>query len=97
MACSTCADFSSPRQIRLPADLTAVILSLQAAVAQNRLTVLPAYSATITAPAFSTLAAEGPWHEIIQNTFRCSGCGQKYILSADTYHGGGSLDATDGV
>lgn len=98
MACSTCAEFSSPRPIRLPADLTSVILSLQAAVADGRLTVLPAYSATITAPAFSSLSAEGPWHEIIQNSFACTDCGQKYLLSAETYHGGGgSLEATDGV
>ncbi|MEB2847131.1 hypothetical protein GAO09_15575 [Rhizobiales bacterium RZME27] len=93
MTCSTCEDFSQPRPIRLPADLTSAILLLQAAVAQGRLTVLPAYSATYTLPAFSTLDAEGPWHEIVENRFACTACGQKYLLSAETYHGhGGSLE-----
>lgn len=89
MPCRTCADFQTPRPIRLPADLTAAILCLQQAVAEQRLTILPAYSDTITTAAFSTVKAEGPWDDIVINRFQCTACGQRYELSAETYHGGG--------
>lgn len=94
MTCSTCAEFSSPHPIRLPADLTAAILMLQDAVAEGRLSRLPDYSDTYTLPAFSTLNANGPWHDVIENRFACTACGQKYLLNCETYHGGGgSLEA----
>jgi hypothetical protein len=97
MTCSTCAEFSAPRPIRLPADLTAAILSLQAAIADHRISALPTYSDTYTTPAFSTVPADGPWPEIVRNGFRCTRCGEKYLLSAETYHGGGgSLEAVTG-
>jgi hypothetical protein len=93
MTCSNCEEFHEPRPIRLPADLTAAILSLQAAVADDRLAALPAYSATYTMPAFSTVPAEGPWHDIVDNGFQCTRCDRRYRLSAETYHGrGGCLE-----
>jgi hypothetical protein len=96
MTCSNCEEFHEPRPIRLPADLTAAILSLQSAVADGRLAVLPAYSATYTMPAFSTILAEGPWHDIVDNGFKCTRCDRRYRLSAETYHGrGGSLEAVN--
>jgi hypothetical protein len=32
--------------------------------------------------------------DILRRTLRCRRCGRRFDLSADTYHGGGSLTAT---
>ncbi|WJH39410.1 hypothetical protein N7E02_21620 [Aliirhizobium terrae] len=97
MTCSNCEEFHEPRPIRVPADLTAAILSLQAAVADNRLAVLPVHSIHAGAD-FSTLEIHGPWEDLIQNAFQCVRCGQRYLLTAETYHGrGGSLKAVSHV
>ncbi|MGI2035307.1 hypothetical protein ACRQ1B_23255 [Rhizobium panacihumi] len=98
MACSTCAEFSSSRPIHRPADLTSAILSLQAAIADGRLTVLPDDITNTAAAPFSTLIAEGPWHDFVENRFKCTACGKKYRLRAETYHGsGGSLEGVYGI
>jgi hypothetical protein len=95
MTCSSCEEFHEPRPIRLPADLTGAILSLQSAVADGRLAVLPVHSIAAGAD-FSALEAQGPWEDHVHNAFRCTRCGRRYRLSAETYHGrGGSLEAVN--
>lgn len=97
MTCSICEEFHEPRPIRLPADLTAAILSLQAAVADGRLAVLPVHSIAAGAD-FSALEAHGPWEDLLYNAFQYVRCGQRYLLTTETYRGrGGSLKAVDHV
>jgi hypothetical protein len=38
---------------------------------------------------FSTLAANGPWPDVLQYYFHCTACGQSFRLEVETYHGAG--------
>nr|WP_319393780.1 hypothetical protein [uncultured Desulfobacter sp.] len=37
---------------------------------------------------FEKINASGGWPDIIENEFECTSCKKRYLLFADTYHGG---------
>ena len=45
---------------------------------------------------FAELPSNGPWPDIVGFYFKCTGCGGRFQLGADTYHGGGEWARTAG-
>ena len=93
MNCSNCSDIWERQEINSPGQLTSVLQTVKAAVAQGILVSEEAaelgsfpieQSAT-----FQGLKPEGPWPDVIDYYFRCAKCGQRFQLSAETYHGNG--------
>jgi hypothetical protein len=90
--CSQCQEFNTVRSIKSPDDLQQILRFIQNKLAIGDLV------ETVTAPQgvagfsqdpFSTLAASGPWPDVLQYSFRCTACGQPFRLAVETYHGTG--------
>ena len=45
---------------------------------------------------FDSLSLNGPWPDYIEHHFECNGCGQRFRLAVETYHGtGGTWEPLD--
>ncbi|MGX2032440.1 MULTISPECIES: hypothetical protein [Methylocaldum] len=86
--CQKCAELSVRHEILSPAQLTKTIRVLRANVADGTLVDItqPAHSPS---GEFSELSDVAPWPDYVEHYFRCTACGQRFRLSADTYHGAG--------
>jgi hypothetical protein len=90
--CSKCQELNAVRSIKTPGDLQQILH-----LTKHKLTIGDLVE-TVTAPQgvasfsqdpFSTLAANGPWPDVLQYSFRCNACEQSFRLAVETYHGTG--------
>ena len=90
MPCGHCADLCVEYLIRTPSELRKAI----AVVNKNLIdgTIMERKGATptdLTGPSFASVAAGGPWDDIVAYSFQCTNCGEVFELTANTYHGSG--------
>jgi hypothetical protein len=88
MACDRCAEFAALLLIKHPSDLSAAIRLAKRGVVERILEEVPAgpMAGNIS---FRDLRPDGPWDDLVLYRFRCTGCSEAFVLSAETYHGAG--------
>ena len=84
--CDKCKDLAKTRWIEHPEDLRAAISVANGKVADG--TIEDVTRDPVDVP-FADLANGAQWNDIVLFQFRCRQCGQKFELSAETYHGQG--------
>jgi hypothetical protein len=83
--CLSCKDLNIEFRIKLPSDLKKAI-----AVARDNLadgTILDV--TTGDGKPFDELVSSEKWDDVLLYHFQCNTCGQRFELSAETYHGSG--------
>ena len=86
MSCEQCSLFPSASRLSRPAEYLALAVALDALVEQGKLRVL-----SQTCPLDQVQAADVWVDDIIEHSFVCSVCGQRFLLSVETYHGSGGF------
>ena len=87
-ACDKCINIRQLVEIRTPGELTNAIKVIRANLSDYTLQ-------DITRPAhapsgeFADLREKGPWPDYVEHYFECIGCGRRFRLAVDTYHGAG--------
>lgn len=77
-------------QISTPAELTTLLRSVKQCVADGRLRQVLTSSSPLTNDDLNKIPDKGPWPDYLEAFFE-DGCGQRYRLAVETYHGmGGS-------
>lgn len=90
MACERCQDLNVEHRISVPADLTKAIAVVRDHVQDGTLREMEAPRSNIgEVEPFSKVPAEGPWDDVMSFAFACQSCGQRFTLTAETYHGTG--------
>jgi hypothetical protein len=90
MSCERCQDLCVTYKISAPSDLKKAIAIAREHMESGTLREVDAPKPDVAAQApFSNLAAEQPWDDFISFAFVCQGCGQRFTLTAETYHGSG--------
>ncbi|HYE42534.1 MAG TPA: hypothetical protein VEA15_03995 [Caulobacteraceae bacterium] len=84
MTCYRCIAFADRRDIRSPDDLNLAIRHARKGLAKGVLDIVP-----VDGGLPFEQAGDGAWDDIVHYRFRCRGCGQAFLLGAETYHGGG--------
>jgi hypothetical protein len=92
VACERCRELGTRFEIRVPDDLKKAIRIVRAHVAEGTLTELPDGP---DGEPFASINADGPWDDIVSHLFACTGCGGRFRLSAETYHGSGGYWASE--
>jgi hypothetical protein len=87
MSCGRCSELDVVSEIRTPGDLGKAIRIVQANLRDGTLEELP--RDPLSPEPFLTLKDDGPWNDIVSYRFRCTACGARFRLSAETYHGSG--------
>ena len=84
--CPSCKDLNLEFQIKLPSDLRQAI-----AVTHDNLNDGTISDITIDPDCkpFAELDSSGKWDDVLHYHFQCNTCGQRFELSAETYHGAG--------
>ena len=88
MPCSRCENLDEYVRFRTRGELFRAIARVRQAVADGDLEEIDAGPMTGTI-AFSDLSDVGPLDDFLLYRFRCSDCGQNFLLEAETYHGSG--------
>ena len=88
--CDKCKDLNTVFRIRVPSDLDRAIRIAKANVADETITVLESETGQWSTP-FHQLATSGAWDDLLLYVFACTSCGQRFNLSAETYHGSGGI------
>ena len=86
--CEKCKDLNTVFRINYPGDLKQAIRIAKENVEDSTIAVVEAENENWSIP-FSQLAESGTWDDIVHYVFVCNYCGQKFQLSAETYHGAG--------
>ncbi len=80
----------TPRTLRTPAELTALMREIRQEVATGLLRqVRPDPSPFATDRSLADLAEQGPWPDYLELRFDVAGTPVRYKLSVETYHGSG--------
>jgi hypothetical protein len=74
--------------IRGPEDLKKAIRIAKANVTDQTLSVIESATGQWSGP-FSQLHESGGWDDLVHYVLACNACGQRFELSAETYHGAG--------
>jgi hypothetical protein len=74
--------------IRLPSDLKQAIRIAKQNVADGTISVVESETGQGPGP-FDQLTESGGWDDLANYVFACNSCGQRFQLSAETYHGAG--------
>ena len=85
--CQNCINFSQRMSARTPNKLSALISKVKQAVQEGVLTEINSGQYDYV-EAFEKINSSGGWPDIIENEFECTVCKKRYVLFADTYHGG---------
>jgi hypothetical protein len=87
--CAQCAGFRSPIAIGGPGELGSVIALVRQAVRDGVLEDLGpmAEAAMVAQPSFLELKRGQSLPDVLQYGFACRNCGQRFVLTVDTYHG----------
>jgi hypothetical protein len=86
--CGKCKDLRTVFPIKLPSDLRQVILLAKQNVADGTISVVESETGQGSKP-FDRLSVSGGWDDFVHYVFMCNSCGQRFQLSAETYHGQG--------
>jgi hypothetical protein len=92
MSCARCSDLCVTFAIRVPADLTKAISIARENIADGTLVeVEPPSEAVRFEPSvtLAELAAGAKSSDLVNFRFRCTSCGEEFLLDAETYHGSG--------
>lgn len=90
MSCKKCRELCQRIEIQTPGDLEMVLRVLKANVVDGTIQQDPAAPGRIMPPVdVVSLPEEGPWPDIVEETFRCRSCDQEFRLEAETFHGAG--------
>jgi hypothetical protein len=89
MACAGCEDFCHREKIASAGQLQRIL-----AITHERLANGSFHEAAVPdgVASFSPIAGlpvEGPWPDLVQSELKCASCGQRFVLSVETYHGTG--------
>lgn len=84
--CNSCKALNLEFKIKLPSELKKAF-----AVARDNLADSTISNITTGGDCkpFDELVASGKWDDVLRYHFQCNSCGQKFELSAETYHGAG--------
>lgn len=88
MACEKCRDLNRVVTISHPSDLKHALRVAKDNVADKTIRVLGEETGNYSSP-FNEVVASGGWDDIVHYVFACNFCGQRFLLSAETYHGSG--------
>jgi hypothetical protein len=86
--CEKCSDLNKVYRIKLPSELKHAICIAKENVADGTISVLEKETGQGSRP-FSQLTVSGAWGDLVYYIFVCNSCGQRFQLSAETYHGAG--------
>ena len=87
MSCDKCKDLNTVFRINMPGDLKQAIRIAKQNVADGTISVVDNETGQWSMP-FEQLSQNG-WDDLVYFVFSCTLCGQKFLLSAETYHGAG--------
>lgn len=88
MNCSRCENLNEYVCFRTPGELFRAVRKIRQAVADGDIEEIDA-GPMKGATAFRDLSEEGPLDDHMLFRFRCTECGQNFVLGAETYHGSG--------
>jgi hypothetical protein len=86
--CERCSNLNTVFRIKLPEELKQAIRIAKENVANETISVVENETNHWSQP-FNQLTASGGWDDIVSYVFVCNSCGQRFQLSAETYHGSG--------
>jgi hypothetical protein len=86
MGCPRCEELLVPFEIGTPGEVGKAVRVVQANLADGTLEQLASSS---SARPFLEVREGGPWDDLLSYRFECRGCGQRFELSVETYHGAG--------
>lgn len=90
MTCERCADLCVLYPIRKPREFRRALAIAAENVADGTLSEVPDPEAPpLDQPTFAAVAAGGQWGDFTTFRFRCTQCGECFVLFAETYHGSG--------
>lgn len=90
MGCDRCQELCVKHHIGTPADLTEAIEVARVHVANGTLREVQTAKPSVEASEpFAKVASAGPWNDFMSFAFACQRCGQRFQLTAETYHGSG--------
>ncbi|MEW6443221.1 MAG: hypothetical protein AB1640_19980 [bacterium] len=87
--CQNCKDLDVEIDIRSPGELKKTLDMARKYVAAGILAVLRGESRG--SQPFEPANSSGPWNDVVNHLFRCTSCGRKFELFAETYHGRGGF------
>ena len=92
MTCQRCLHLVKPERFATPRLLKNILAVIRANVAGGTLLEDSAGEPTLLAnqPTFADLD-DAHWPDVFIYKFRCSGCGARFELTAETFHGAGGL------
>lgn len=88
MTCSRCKYLDEYVRFRTRGDLFRAVSTVRQAVSDADIEEIDA-GPMKGMIAFSDLSEGGPLDDLLVYRFRCSACGQNFVLGAETYHGSG--------
>lgn len=89
MTCTYCQASATEVLVRGPAEFESVVERIRAAIADEVLAYVAFEEdpAVAVEPSFLTLDLAGPWPDVMRYHFACPRCGQRFELTAETFHG----------
>ena len=86
--CDQCSDLRLTTEIRPPGEFRKALRVIRANLSDGSIDDItqPAHSPLSK---FEDLSESGPWPDYVEHYFECTGCGWRFRLAVDTYHGGG--------
>lgn len=82
--CEECGSFSEPIPIRSPEQYFDLLARVRRTIADGKLCLMAGNVE------LDSIAAGRPWpRDLVEHVFACTGCGQRFRLAVETYHGSG--------
>jgi hypothetical protein len=88
MTCSRCENLDEYVRFNTRGDLFRAISTIRQALSDGDIKEIDA-GPMKGVVAFNDLSEAGPLDDLLLYRFRCSECGQNFVLGAETYHGSG--------
>ena len=86
--CEKCKDLKTVFPIKLPSELKQAIIIAKQNVADGTISVVARETDQWSKP-FDQLSVSCGWDDLVHYVLACNSCGQRFQLSAETYHGAG--------
>ena len=88
--CPKCQGFAEHIRVNTRYEYLALLKQLKEVVEEGTMRLM-------NGPELDEILEGKVWDDNIEQTFKCIGCGQQFILAVETYHGsGGSWKTVDG-
>ncbi len=89
MACTRCEDLNQTVTIERPSDLEKVLRVIRDNLTDGTLAPIAPETSMVEMQPIEQVAPAGPWADLLHYVFRCTACGQRFQLDAETYRGSG--------